>query len=37
MSSTTLALAVALQLAEENIALKNEADRIRKQQLEQNP
>ncbi len=37
MSSTTLALAVALQLAEENIALKNVADRIRKQQLEQNP
>lgn len=37
LTSTTLALVVALQLAEENVVLKNEVDRIRKKQLEQNP
>ncbi|MGI6698777.1 MAG: cell division protein ZapA [Christensenellales bacterium] len=37
LTSTALALVVALQLAEENVVLKNEVDRIRKKQLEQNP
>lgn len=37
LTSSALALVVALQLAEENVVLKNEVDRIRKKQLDQNP